>query len=230
MRGASEPSSDGRLITNFGLAAIVLFASGLAPLARLGTSAAGQLFGFGLADRLPLSWLALFGLAILSETFAAYWVHRLMHRAPLLWRMHRVHHADNSVDVSTSYRNHPLELLVTMPASAAVILALGLPPSVVVATQTVLTAATLWEHADLALPERLDRALSWIIYTPRLHRLHHSPERAIHDSNYGGLLTIWDRLFGTFTDSSERGRVGLDDQVARPDRLLEQMWSPVYAA
>jgi sterol desaturase/sphingolipid hydroxylase (fatty acid hydroxylase superfamily) len=152
------------------------------------------------------------------------------HRTPLLWRLHRVHHADNAVDLSTSYRNHPLELLITLPVSAAVVLIVGIPQSIVVITQTLLVGVTLWQHADIALPRRLDRALSWVIVTPRLHRLHHNPERATHDSNYGELLTLWDRLFGTFNRTAGRCEVGLDDQVARPDRLLQQIWSPVYGS
>ena len=225
-----ERLNDRRLVTNFGLAVFILFAGSLFPLAKLSASAVGQSLGIGLTRLVAMPWLWVLALALVSETFANYWVHRLMHRAPLLWRIHRVHHADNAVDVSTSYRNHPLELLVTLPVSAAVVLILGTPASIVIANQTLLMGVTLWQHADIALPPHLDRALGWLIVTPRLHRLHHNPERATHDSNYGELLTLWDRLFGTFNKTEGRGRVGLDDQVAPPDRLLQQIWSPVYTA
>jgi sterol desaturase/sphingolipid hydroxylase (fatty acid hydroxylase superfamily) len=89
---------------------------------------------------------------------------------------------------------------------------------------------TISRHADVDLPPRLDRALAWMIVTPRVHRLHHNPEREHHDSNYGELLTLWDQLFGTYDRTEGRRPVGLDGQVAAPDRLLEQIWSPVYSA
>ena len=225
-----DQSSNSRLITNFGLAAVVLSVGGLFPLAKLAASAAGQSLGLGLARVVALPWLALLALTLLAETFGSYWAHRAMHRLPLLWRIHRVHHADNAMDVSSSFRNHPLELLVTLPVSAAAVLIVGTPASVVIVAQSITGAAAIWAHADLALPPRLDKAVAWISFTPRLHRLHHNPERTTHDSNYGELLTLWDRLFGTFTDRSEREAVGLKDQVAEPDRLLQQIWSPVHAA
>jgi sterol desaturase/sphingolipid hydroxylase (fatty acid hydroxylase superfamily) len=228
--GRREPVNDRRLVTNFGLALIILFAGSMVPLAKLSASAVGRSLGIGLAHVVTLPWPAVLAAAVIVESLASYWAHRLMHRAPLLWRIHRVHHSDDAVDVSTSYRNHPFELLVTMPVSAAVVLVLGTPATVVLATQTLLTAATLWQHADIALPDRLERALGWIMVTPRLHRLHHDRERATHDSNYGELLIVWDRLYGTFNGAEGRRRVGLDDQVAPPDGLLQQIWSPIYAA
>jgi len=225
---SSEGASDRRLLTNFSFTLMVLGAGALFPIARLGASAAAQSLNVGILRSAHWPWLAVLAVALLAETFAAYWAHRITHQTPLLWRLHRVHHADNAVDLSTSFRNHPLELLITLPVSAVVVLIVGMPQSVVVATQTLLAGVTLWQHADLALPQRLDRALSWVIVTPRLHRLHHNPARATHDSNYGELLTLWDRLFGTFNRTEGRRGVGLNDQAARPDRLLQQIWSPVY--
>lgn len=225
-----DHSSDSRLVTNFGLAAVVLFVGSLFPLVKLAAAAAGQSFQFGLTHVVALPWLAVLAATLLAETLGSYWAHRAMHRWPLLWRIHRVHHADNAMDVSTSYRNHPLELLVTVPISAAAILVVGAPASVVLVAQTFTSAAAIWAHADLTLPRRIDWVIAWVSFTPRLHRLHHNPERATHDSNYGELLTLWDRLFGTFNNAEGRRPVGLEGQVARPDRLLQQIWSPVHAA
>jgi len=225
-----EHGGDSRLVTNFGLGVMIFLVAGLVPLAKVGSSQLGQYIGSGIAPRLAMSWIAIVVTLLIADSFAVYWTHRLMHRVPLLWRLHRVHHADASVDVSTSLRNHPLELAVTIPASAAVVLIIGAPPSAIVAAQTVAFAAAMWQHADIDLPPRLDRALSLIVVTPGVHRLHHSPDRRLHDGNYGELITSWDRLFGTFNASGKRGRVGLDRQVARPDRLLQQIWSPIHAA
>lgn len=223
-------SSDRRLVTNFGLAILILSTSALFPLAGIASSVFAQRFDMGLARHVALPWIAIFTLLLIGDSFVAYWTHRLMHRAPLLWRVHRVHHADELVDISTSLRNHPLEMLVTLPTSAFVILAVGAPVSAVAILQTLLVGSAIWQHADIALPQRIDRALSIVFVTQRVHRMHHSPERAKHDSNYGELLIVWDRLFGSFTSGRRRERVGLDDQVARPDRLIQQIWSPVYNA
>jgi sterol desaturase/sphingolipid hydroxylase (fatty acid hydroxylase superfamily) len=223
-----EGSDDGRLLTNFGLTALVLLATSILPLANIASAEFGA--GIGLAYYVDLPWIVLFALTWLGQSFAAYWAHRWMHAFPLLWRVHRVHHADTSVDVSTSLRNHPLELLVMIPASALVIVVIGAPVSVVVAVQSILVAAAIWEHADIALPKRLDRALGFLLVTPRLHRLHHSPDRGNHDSNYGNSLTLWDRLFGTLNDREERLEVGLTRQRAAPNRLLDQICSPLHAA
>jgi sterol desaturase/sphingolipid hydroxylase (fatty acid hydroxylase superfamily) len=225
-----ERGNDQRLLTNFGFAVLILATGAAFPLARLGASATAQSWSLGIGARLELPWLALFAILLLADSLAAYWVHRLVHRTPLFWRVHRVHHADDSVDVSTSLRNHPLELLLTVPGSAAAVLIVGASAPIVVAVQTIGLAAAIWQHADIELPPRVDRALAWVIVTPGIHRLHHNPERRLHDSNYGGVLTLWDRLFGTFNPARGRGRVGLDNQVASPDRLLQQIWSPVYAA
>jgi sterol desaturase/sphingolipid hydroxylase (fatty acid hydroxylase superfamily) len=226
----AEGSGDGRLLTNFGLTVILIVAASLFPLARMSASLFGERLGLGVANMVPMPWPAVFGAMLLLDSFSAYWVHRLMHATPLLWRVHRVHHADSSVDVSTSLRNHPFELLVTVPVSCLVVLLLGAPVSVVVAAQTVVMAAAIWQHADLRLPRWLDHALARAIVTPRLHRLHHSRERLIHDTNFGDFITLWDRLFGTFNGSEGRRPVGLEGQAARADHLADQIWSPLQAA
>ena len=223
------PKNDARLITNFGLTALILIAGGLYPLGTVSAALLSERLGIGLAHRIHMGWPAILALLLIAQTFALYWVHRLMHEAPLLWRIHRVHHADSAVDVSTSLRNHPFELLVTMPVTWAVVFALGAPISAVVAFQAILLAATIWQHADLVLPARVDRVLSYLIVTPRLHRLHHNPVRIVHDSNFGELFTVWDRMFGTLTLMEGRGRVGLADEAARADHFLEQIWSPMRA-
>ena len=226
-RGITETAGDGRLVTNFGLGALVLAFNALLPMIKVGSSVAGQTVGAGLAVRFSWPWAVTLVVLVVADSFVSYWTHRAMHAVPALWRIHRVHHSDMLVDVSTSLRNHPLELLVSIPV-LILIFVLGAPPSAVVAAQTILLAAAIWQHADIE-PSRFERILATLLITPAIHRLHHSPERALHDGNYGGLITLWDRLFGTFRIREGRGRVGLDGQVARSDRLLEQIWSPVYA-
>ena len=226
-RPIATPDADARFVTNYGFTAILLIAGAALPLANAGAAVSGEGLHIGLANHVQVPWPALIALTLIVQTFAGYWTHRLLHQYPLLWRIHRVHHADTAVDVSTSLRNHPFELLVTLPVSVVVTLAIGAPISIVTAGQTIIVAATIWEHADISLPPRIDRALSAVILTPRLHRLHHSPERAIHDSNFGTVFSFWDRLFGTLRDLEVRQKVGLGGQVTRPDHFLAQMWAPL---
>jgi sterol desaturase/sphingolipid hydroxylase (fatty acid hydroxylase superfamily) len=227
-RAITQSGGDARLITNFGLGILVLVANGFLPMAKIGSSLLAQGFSVGLAATFAWPWVFALAVLIIADSLASYWTHRALHAVPALWRIHRVHHADSSVDVSTSLRNHPLELVVTFPVSVVVILVVGAPPAAVIAAQAILVAASIWQHADIELP-RLERMLAPLLITPSIHRLHHSPERRLHDSNFGELITLWDRLFGTFSRSEGRGRVGLDGQMARSDRLLEQIWSPVHA-
>jgi sterol desaturase/sphingolipid hydroxylase (fatty acid hydroxylase superfamily) len=195
----------------------------------IGAALAGNQLGLGLSHLISMPWLVVLAAALLAQTFVSYWIHRWMHRTTFLWRFHRVHHADSSVDVSTSLRNHPLELVVQVPASAMVIVLLGAPATAVIAMQVVLLFNKVWEHADVSLPEKIERRLSRVIFTPALHRLHHSPERSLHDTNYGELFILWDYLFGTLNRMPGRRPVGLEAQVARPDRLIDQLCSPLYA-
>lgn len=227
---SDERSSDGRLLTNFSLMALVLLISSVLPVSIAVASMSSGPLKIGIGHHVALPWLVSFALTILFVTFASYWAHRMMHVTPALWRIHRVHHADSSVDVSTSLRNHPLELFITLPASALAVLVVAPAVSVVVASQTLMVAAAIWDHADLPLPPRVERALSLFIFTPRLHRVHHSPERQLHDNNFGELFVLWDWLFGTLKLNEPRGRVGLNNQIAHPDRLVDQLLSPRHPA
>ena len=152
--------------------------------------------------------------AIVVLDFAyGYVAHRTMHAWPVLWRFHRVHHSDGFVDVTTSYRTHPVEIVwrhLWLFGAAWIIGA----PVAAIATFRVLSAVNgIFEHANLRVCPALDAALAWAWVTPNMHKVHHSRERAETDSNYGNLLSVHDRLLGTFVPT-ERGlavRYGLDD-------------------
>jgi sterol desaturase/sphingolipid hydroxylase (fatty acid hydroxylase superfamily) len=154
----------------------------------------------GLLSRLNLPFAAELLLTFLLLDLWRYWEHRLFHRVPLLWRLHLVHHSDTQVDVTTSERHHPLEFVAGTAVMMALIGAFGLPAPAVGLYLLVATVVTLYSHANLRLRPSLDRPLGRLLVTPAVHAVHHSDLRAQTDSNYGSVLMIWDRWFGTYVD------------------------------
>jgi sterol desaturase/sphingolipid hydroxylase (fatty acid hydroxylase superfamily) len=155
------------------------------------------------------------GVAVLALDLTIYLQHRVLHRLPLLWRTHRVHHSDVAFDVTLGVRFHPFEMIISQGIKLAAIAALGAPALAVLLFDIILQGGSLFTHADLALPPRVDRALRWLIVTPSMHRVHHSVARDETDSNFGFNLTWWDRLFGTYRAAPRRPptimTIGLDD-------------------
>lgn len=184
-----------RWIANFALGGCsMLCGRWLLPL--IVALAASQL-DFGLLNRLRSPVLALLcGFLILDGL--NYGLHRLSHQVPLLWRLHRVHHSDLDVDVSTSFRHHPLETAVTLAVISSAIIAFGIPPYAVLAHRLGRAVTDVFSHLNIALPPRLDRLLRLVIITPAMHRIHHSSRQVETDSNYSTLLSLWDRLFGSY--------------------------------
>ncbi|MEM5584440.1 sterol desaturase family protein [Roseibium sp. AS2] len=141
---------------------------------------------------------------------AVWFQHLASHKVPLFWRIHRVHHADSEVDATTALRFHPVEILLSFVWKGAVIVALGGPVEAVLIFEIVLNASAVFSHANIRLPLRLDRLLRFTIVTPDMHRIHHSVIHRETDSNYGFYLSVWDRLFGTYTEDPEKGQQGME--------------------
>jgi sterol desaturase/sphingolipid hydroxylase (fatty acid hydroxylase superfamily) len=171
--------------------------------------------GIGLAARLRSGGVGLFAAlawpeplevmaAVLGLDCIIYFQHRLLHRVPLLWRAHRVHHSDLAFDVTLGLRFHPLEIVLSQAIKLGAIAVLGAAPLAVLLFEIVLQGGSLFTHADLALPRHLDRALRWWMVTPSMHRVHHSVVRDETDSNFGFNLVWWDRLFGTYRAAARR--------------------------
>ncbi|TWT31708.1 sterol desaturase family protein [Blastopirellula retiformator] len=137
-----------------------------------------------------------FGLAILLLDFWMYLWHRLNHGIPLLWRSHRMHHADLAMDVTSATRFHLLEQLASAALRLGVILLLGIAMLELLIYETLVVAITMFHHANISLGP-LDRPLRWLIVTPRFHQIHHSRIRVETNSNYSVLFSWWDRIFGT---------------------------------
>lgn len=159
--------------------------------------------------------------------FAIYWQHVATHHWPILWRMHKVHHADTEMDVTTAVRFHPLELILSLAYKGAVVALLGAPVIAVITFELLLFIGPAFNHSNLHVPKRLDRLLRWFIATPDVHRSHHSTKISEQNTNYGFFLIWWDRMFGTYTDEPEHGQqnmtIGLTadkDQCDRVDQML----------
>lgn len=147
---------------------------------------------------LPLLWTYL--LTWIIYDLMIYLQHRAFHVFPMLWRLHAVHHSDTSIDLSTGIRFHPVEIVLSMLFKVFIAVGLGAPPEAIAIYELILTGMALFNHADFRLPSGFERALRWLVVTPPMHRIHHSDRRVETDSNYGNALSVWDRLFGTYTD------------------------------
>ena len=165
---------------------------------------------FGLFRMLDLPWFVAGIIGFLLLDLAIYGQHVVTHKVPILWRLHRVHHADEDVDLTTGLRFHPIEILLSALFKGVIVLALGIEPWVVLLFEAVLNASAVYTHGNLALPEKLDRVLRWIFCTPDMHRVHHSVIREETDSNYGFFLSIWDRAFGTYRKDPVKGQLGVE--------------------
>lgn len=186
--------------------------------------------GWGLLNLVTLPSGVAILLAVVALDMAIYFQHRLFHAVPALWRLHRMHHADLDLDVTTGARFHPFEILLSMAIKVVVVVALGAPAVAVVLFEILLNATSMFNHANLRLPPAVDAVLRWLIVTPDVHRVHHSVIRAETDSNFGFSLSCWDRLFGTWRAQPEKGHekmtIGLpifrSPAQLRIDRMLVQ--------
>lgn len=153
-------------------------------------------------------------LTVLLFDLTIYWQHRALHVIAPLWRLHRVHHSDIAFDVTLGVRFHPLEIVVSMLVKLAFVAMLGPPAVAVVIAEVLLAASSLFNHADFAFHPRWERVLRAVLVTPSMHRVHHSVLRKETDSNFGFLLSGWDRLFGSYRNQSLRPErsmpIGLD--------------------
>jgi sterol desaturase/sphingolipid hydroxylase (fatty acid hydroxylase superfamily) len=160
------------------------------------------------------TWLAIAASVILLD-LAIYLQHVLFHAVPVLWRLHRMHHADLEFDVSTGVRFHPIEILLSMGIKLGVVAALGTPAVAVLVFEVLLNATSMFNHGNVRLALRIDRVLRWIVVTPEMHRVHHSVVPCETNSNFGFNLPWWDRLFGTYRAQPAAGHEGMTIGIAQ---------------
>lgn len=209
------PGGD-RITVNFGLGLIVAVLQMVPLFTAYGGALLAQEHGFGVLRWLELPFWASVMVSFLLLDLAGYIFHRASHEVPLLWRLHRVHHSDQNVDASTTFRAHPLSLLVFIGFDFIIVYALGIAP-VGVLVYAVCKMLTMWlSHADIATAPKMSALFATLFVTPAFHHRHHSADHVYTDSNYGEVLTIWDRLFGTVsTLDGNVERYGLGDDYDR---------------
>jgi sterol desaturase/sphingolipid hydroxylase (fatty acid hydroxylase superfamily) len=178
----------------------------LVPLSGVAWAAVGATHGWGIlhGTHLPIWAACLVSLAVLD--FMSYFQHYLLHRVPLLWRIHVPHHTDHEVDVTTGFRFHPIESLYTMLVRYTAIAVVGLPPVGVLGAELASTVWAFLDHANVRVPHWLERGLRLVVVTPDVHRTHHSRDGRDNRTNLGAVLTVWDRLFRTFREEPAAGR------------------------
>jgi sterol desaturase/sphingolipid hydroxylase (fatty acid hydroxylase superfamily) len=222
------PARGRRWLTNWGMLIVdsavlrIIF-----PAAAVGVALWAEQAGFGLFNwiEVPLIFAVIF--VIVFMDFAVWLEHVVSHQWPWLWRIHKVHHADVDLDVTSALRFHPLEIIVSMVWKGALVALLGAPAIAVLIFEIILNGMAMFNHSNVRLPLWLDRILRPAIVTPDMHRIHHSIIERETNTNYGFNLSLWDRLFGVYTQDPIMGQHGMtiglaEHQDRAPTGLL---WS-----
>lgn len=226
-RRARRVPRQGRWLTNLSITllnTVTLRAMAIAlPLLAVGAAADAEAQGWGFLNATDWPVWVEGVLAVLVLDFAIWAQHLITHKVPVLWRFHRMHHADLDFDVTTAVRFHPVEIAASMMLKIGLIYLLGPSALAVIVFEIILNGTALFNHANLRLPLWLDRVVRLVLVTPDMHRVHHSVQRHEYDSNYGFALSIWDRIFQTYRPHPEAGHenmvIGLEWQDDKPTKL-----------
>jgi sterol desaturase/sphingolipid hydroxylase (fatty acid hydroxylase superfamily) len=212
-----------RWISNLGLVMIdsitvrLALPAGLASIAIL-----AQQRGWGLFNQFELSTLSKIIFSVLILDLTIYLQHLMFHSAPLLWRLHMVHHSDMDIDVTTGVRFHPIEIILSMGIKMMAVILIGAPPASVLIFEVILNGTSMFNHGNVRFSQRIDSLLRLLVVTPEMHRVHHSTIRWETNSNLGFSFPWWDRLFGTYRGQPAKGHlemtIGLD-QYKEPGKL-----------
>jgi len=194
-----------QLLVRFSLGAIAYF-----------TAVYAQQQNLGLLNLLTLPNVLSLFISVLLLDFSIYGQHIISHKWAWLWRLHQVHHSDLEIDATTAVRFHPLEIILSLFYKSFWVLLLGINPFAVILFEIILNGAATFNHSNVNIPLSLDKMLRWLIITPDMHRIHHSTIKTERDRNYGFSISLWDRIFKTYTenpqDSQLTMKIGLKEQ------------------
>ncbi|ENC6732908.1 sterol desaturase family protein [Vibrio navarrensis] len=195
----------------------------LLPLTAFEAANIAQDQQIGIFHQLSLPIWANVLLSVIALDLIIYLQHLLFHRLPWLWRLHRMHHADLDIDVTTGTRFHPIEILLSMLIKIASVFALGVSPLAIVVFEIILNASAMFNHSNAKLPLRLDAVMRKVIVTPDMHRVHHSVIVRETHSNFGFFLSLWDRVFRTYVAQPKLGHQRV--QIGVPEiRKAQEQW------
>jgi sterol desaturase/sphingolipid hydroxylase (fatty acid hydroxylase superfamily) len=195
------------------------------PVLAVGMAALAAQQGWGLLNRVAApGWLA-FVLSVVALDGVIYLQHVMFHAVPALWRLHRMHHTDLDIDVTTGARFHPIEIALSMGIKLGAVTLLGPPPAAVLAFEVLLNATAMFNHGNIRLPLALDRWLRLLVVTPDMHRVHHSIHPAETNSNFGFNLPWWDRLLGTYRAQPREGHEAMTIGISQ-FRDPRELWLP----
>ncbi len=196
------------------------------PAAAVGMAVFANQQGWGLFNYKEVPFLVTVVASVVIMDFIIYLQHVMVHAVPILWRLHRVHHADLDIDVTTGARFHPLEIVLSMLIKFATIMLLGPPVVAVVIFEVVLNGTAMFNHGNVLLPKSIDQWLRLIVVTPDMHRVHHSVNDDETNSNFGFSLPWWDRLFGTYRYQPREGHEGMTIGIHKYRELKKVSWLP----
>ncbi len=226
------PARGRRWLTNWGMLIIdsivlrVVF-----PAAAVGVALWAETAGVGLFNLVDVPPIVAALIVIVVLDFAVWLEHVVSHHWPLLWRIHKVHHADVDLDVTSALRFHPLEIIVSMVWKGAIVALLGAPAIAVLIFEIILNGMAMFNHSNIKLPLWLDRLIRPLVVTPDMHRIHHSIIERETNTNYGFNLSVWDRLFGVYTVDPVMGQEGMtiglvEHQNRQPTGLVWSLLLP----
>jgi len=203
LRGLRWYANLGIVALNTGIARLVF------PLAPVAVAALASRRDWGVFNLYEApDWITIVGSVVILD-LTIYLQHVMFHAVPVLWRLHRMHHADTDFDVTTGARFHPIEIVLSLAIKIAVVLLIGAPPLAVLVFEVLLNATAMFNHGNVTLPTGLDRVLRLVVVTPDMHRVHHSVDASETNSNFGFSLPWWDRLLGTYRDQPAKGHLNM---------------------
>jgi sterol desaturase/sphingolipid hydroxylase (fatty acid hydroxylase superfamily) len=219
------PDRKRRWVTNFVLSIFTGILLSCQPLSGLAASTWAVKEGWGLLNRVePPAWEVLV-LTVTVRSLSSWILHFFMHKIPVLWQIHQTHHLDTVMDISTTGRFHPVELLLSLLVGIPPIVLLGLPVWVLLVYECLEILIRNFSHANIHLPRGVDGALRLFISTPAMHRIHHSVLREEVDSNYGVIFSLWDRLLGTYTSPEGKDLSGMRlGQAGNEYSKVQSLW------
>ncbi len=220
-----------RLFSNISLGIInTLFLKLLIPLSLVQFAGLCDESGWGLFNNISSinsEGILIIGLSVLLLDVLIYWQHRITHIVPILWRLHRVHHSDTEFDTTSGVRFHPVEIIISYILKAGFIFAMGLPAISIIIFEIILSTSSLFNHSNFSIPNRLEKYFRYFIVTPTMHRIHHSTIIKETNSNYSFSLSIWDRIFLSYTGKAsspqQTMKIGLDEFRGEKDQGLSKL-------